>query len=121
VMLTRANTAPRKRNAGRPAHKSAPGFLQWLRGRECVIAGRLGHVCEGKIEAAHVDHAGDKGIATKVSDRYAIPACAAAHREQHTRGWHTFQRVYLLDALALAGGFWAAWPGRRAWEARHAG
>ena len=55
---------PRRRNAGRPPEKSARGFLQWIRGRECVFG--LAGECEGKIEAAHLDFAGGKGMATKV-------------------------------------------------------
>jgi hypothetical protein len=117
--LRRADTRPRKRNAGRPAEKSAPAFLQWLRGRQCAIAGRLGHVCSGRIEAAHVDHAGGKGIGTKVADRHAISLCTGAHDEQHRRGWATFERIYMLDAMALAADFWRQWPGRAKWEAAH--
>lgn len=116
-MLTRADTRPRRTNAGRPAAKSAPGFLQWLRGRRCVLAGR--YECEGKLQAAHVDHGGDKGMATKASDRFAIPLCKGHHHEQHARGWATFERVYQLNAVALAADFWRAWPGRAAWERNH--
>lgn len=118
-MLARANTAPRKRNAGRPADKSAPAFLQWLRGRACVLAALPGHQCDGKIEAAHVDHAGGKGVATKVADRHAIPLCSAAHRAQHTAGWRTFEARHGINAVALATDFWRAWPSRAAWEKRN--
>jgi hypothetical protein len=116
--MLRVNTKPRRRNAPRPAEKSAPAFLQWLRGRECVLAFN----CDGKIEAAHVDHGGDKGMGTKAADRFALPMCAKHHREQHATGWETFQRTYgNFDALAVAGSYWQAWPGRRAWEAKNAG
>ena len=43
-MLSRTAFAPRHKNAGRPAHKSARGFLQWLRGRNCLLADRGGGV-----------------------------------------------------------------------------
>ena len=108
---------PRKRNAGRPADKSAPGFLQWIRGRECIFADAGG--CEGKIEAMHLDFAGGKGVGTKVADQYSVPSCSGHHRRQHTRGWATFLREVgatkeaLLDA---AGKLWRAWPGRVKWE-----
>lgn len=113
--MIRADTRPRRRNAGRPVHKSAEAFRQWLRGRACILA-RTGE-CSGKIEAAHVDYAGDKGAATKVSDRYSVPMCSHHHAEQH-RGWKTFESKYRLNCLALAGEFWRRWPGRRAWEAK---
>lgn len=116
--MLRVNTKPRKRNAGRPAEKSAPQFLQWLRGRECAAA----HLddCEGKIEAAHVDHAGGKGVGTKVADRHAIPLCSRHHRLQHSRGWRTFEREYgILDAVVKASLYWRAWPARIAWERKN--
>lgn len=116
-MLARVDTRPRHRNAGRPAHKSAEGFLKWLRGRPCHVAGRAGHVCTGKVRACHVDYAGDKGIGTKVSDRFSIPMCDGAHREQtDVLGWGPFETKYRIDALAASDAFWRAWPGRPAWE-----
>lgn len=116
--MLRVNTKPRRRNSPRPAEKSAPGFLKWLRGRECVMAFN----CEGRMEAAHVDYAGDKGMGTKASDRFAIPMCAKHHREQHDKGWDTFQRTYgNFNALDVAEAYWKAWPGRIAWEAKQDG
>lgn len=103
---------PRHRNAGRPAHKSAEAFRQWLRGRACILA-RTGD-CDGKVQAAHVDYAGDKGASTKVSDRYSVPMCVRHHAEQHL-GWKTFEAKYRIDCLAMANDFWRAWPGRLAW------
>lgn len=115
--MTFVNAKPRRKNAPRPAEKSAPGFLQWLRGRECAFFHDGG--CSGKMEAAHLDFAGDKGMGTKVSDRYAVPMCAGHHWMQHRYGWDTF-----LDSLSRskgkmmmsAGAYWVAWPGRIAWE-----
>jgi hypothetical protein len=111
---------PRKRNAGRPAEKSAPRFLQWLRGRACIFAG-VG-ACEGKIEAAHVDYAGDKGMGTKVSDRFAVPMCRRHHARQHAIGWRYFQTEMSKPwtyALEAAEAYWRAWPGRIAWERKN--
>lgn len=113
----RVDVRPRKRNAPRPAEKSAPAFLQWLRGRECLAASTNG--CIGKMEAAHVDYAGDKGMGTKVSDRFAVPMCAGHHRMQHAFGWHTFERECFGiagHALAASMHYWRSWPGRIAWE-----
>jgi hypothetical protein len=108
---------PRKRNAPRPKEKSARGFLQWVRGRVCAAAS-WGD-CSGKVEAAHVDYAGDKGMGTKVSDKFAIPLCAYHHHLQHNNGWKWFDRVMLGaegQGLKAAGEYWRAWPGRAAWE-----
>lgn len=117
-MLQRAALRPRKRNAGRPAEKSAPAFLQWLRGRPCVIDNQD---CEGKMEAAHVDYAGDKGMATKVSDRFAVPCCSYHHAQQHRVGIRTFETMHRKNLLALANEYWMAWPGRIAWLRKLAG
>ncbi|MDB5707828.1 MAG: hypothetical protein JWN66_4944 [Sphingomonas bacterium] len=111
--MARVDTRSRHRNAPRPAEKSAPGFLQWIRGRNCAVAN---DDCAGKIEAAHVDAGGDKGMGTKASDRFAVPLCSHHHGEQHRIGWLTFQDKYDFKALIAAAAFWWAWPGRVAWE-----
>lgn len=113
----RVNTRPRKRNAGRPAWKVAKSYLQWLRGRECAASGG-GVACEGIMTAAHVDHAGDKGMGTKVSDRFAIPLCMGHAMRQHNRGWQTFESECLggKSAVAMADAYWNEWPGRYEWE-----
>lgn len=107
------NRTTRTRDAKRPDAKKAPGFLAWLRLRPCAIEGCAGH---GKIEAAHVDYAGDKGTGTKVADRHAIPLCSAHHRDQHRIGWPAFEGLYRINALSMAAAYWAAWPSRAAWE-----
>lgn len=112
----RINVKPRKRNAPRPAEKSAQGFLQWLRGRECACGAKLPW-CGGPIVAAHVDHAGGKGMATKVADRHCIPLSDGCHRWQHSMGWPDFEaQLPGKDAVALAAAYWRAWPGRIAYE-----
>jgi hypothetical protein len=113
----RVDVRPRKRNAPRIAEKSAPAFLQWLRGRPCAAV-CFGE-CGGKIEAAHTYGAGDKGLGTKNSDAYAIPLCARHHRIQHDIGWRTFEHEYGLGvgtAPRRAEHYWRVWPGRIAWE-----
>lgn len=107
---------PRHKNAPRPAEKSAPGFLKWLRGRNCAVNN---HDCKWGIEAAHCDHGGDKGMGTKSSDRFAIPLCGYHHDRQHVTGRQTFETATGIDMLKLASAYWAAWPGRRDWEAKH--
>jgi hypothetical protein len=67
----------------------------------------------------HLDFAGDKGMGTKVSDRWALPSCSKHHRQQHTDGWDTFLSTYGITkdaAMTLAAQYWRAWPGRIAWE-----
>ncbi len=117
--VTFVDTRPRKRNAPRLAEKSAPQFLQWLRGRPCFLA--ESRECEGGIEAAHVDHAGGKGMGTKVADRHAIPLCAGHHRAQHVMGWQSFEEAYVFGAVGVAASYWGRWPGRFAWEAKRDG
>lgn len=107
---------PRRRNSPRPAEKSAPGFKQWVRGRNCLASGSA---CQGKVEAAHVDYAGGKGIGTKVADKFTVPLCTFHHRLQHSMGWPKFNFVYLQKyggALEAANALWQRWPGRIAWE-----
>jgi hypothetical protein len=116
-MLARSAFKARRQNAPRPAWKVAGAFLQWLRGRPCLLADRGG--CEGRIEAAHVDYAGDKGMATKVSDRFAVPMCAEHHRAQHSWGWKTFEAIFKINALEASKAYWQAWPGRVRWEAEN--
>jgi hypothetical protein len=112
----------RRRNAPRPAWKVTESYLAWLRKRPCYLAG---HRCGGcgdvpgrkPVEAAHVNHAGDAGMATKASDRNALPLCPRHHDEQHGKigsfqtrgGWMTFQQKYGFNAMAVAADYWAAW------------
>lgn len=116
--MMRVDTRPRKRNAPRPAEKSALGYLQWLRGRQCAVFGYCWRDCGGRIEAAHTYGAGDRGMSTKSSDRYAIPLCSIHHARQHARGWKTFETECLggQSAPRMAEGYWREWPGRIQWE-----
>jgi hypothetical protein len=114
----RVNTKPRHKNSPRIAEKSAPAFLQWLRGRECYFA-QPGGFCVGRIEAMHLDFAGGKGVGTKVCDRYSLPACTAHHHRQHLIGWNTFLAQFGFSKERLLGAaaeYWYRWPGRIAWE-----
>lgn len=112
----RIDISPRRKNAPRPAEKSATQYLQWLRGRNCAVNN---HDCKWNIEAAHCDHGGDKGMGTKVSDKFAIPLCGYHHDRQHVWGRRTFEQRTGINMLALAEAYWKAWPGRGKWEATH--
>lgn len=99
-----ALSRPRHSNSKRAdLSRRAPGFLQYVRGRNCILVDRLGHSCDGKI----------------VADRFTVPMCggpAGAHVEQHTIGWTSFEAKYGINALRIANELWAAWPSRGRWE-----
>lgn len=127
-MIFRKHTRPRVRNAPRPAEKSAPTFLQWLRGRPCFLADHWLGGCglapiprKSPVEAAHAPDKASKGMGTKSTDAIALPLCQAHHDEQHRIGWATFQAKYGFNARDVAGDYWHLWPGRRAWEAKNEG
>jgi len=104
--------------AGRPAWKCAEDFKRHLRHLPCACCGKEPGAPGNPIVAAHVDHAGGKGMATKVADQHCIPLCNDCHTEQHRVGWPEFEKLLpLVDAVALAGIYWTEWPGRRSWEA----
>lgn len=121
-MLARSAFKPRRQNAPRPAWKVAEAFKQWLRGRPCACGGRNPE-CGGRIEAAHVPHKASKGTGTKASDRYCIPLSHACHARQHAIGWQSFSALFLQsrDPVLMSCQYWAAWPGRKAWEDRNVG
>ncbi len=130
----RIDVRPRKKNAGRPAWKMADSYLAWLRKRPCFLANHRAGGCgladiprKSPVEAAHVDHGGDKGVGTKASDHFAIPLCQRHHDEQGGKigafkqrgGWPTFQLKYGFDAVQVAHEYWTKWPGKHGWEDRH--
>ena len=111
----RIDARPRRKNSHRATEtKRCHGHLQWLRGRDCALAEKGG--CSGPIVAAHVDFLGSKGMGTKTEDWNAIPLCDCHHREQHDKGWGTFQRIYSFNAAAAAEAYAKASPHRRKWE-----
>jgi hypothetical protein len=120
--MLRVSTKPRKRNSPRIAEKSAPGFLQWLRGRECACGGR-NPGCGGKIQSAHGPDKATKGIGTKSTDACAMPLSLNCHALQHRIGWISFGITYLATrdfttdtVKAICAEYWKKWPGRAAWE-----
>jgi hypothetical protein len=106
-MFARVDTRPRRRNSHRAdISRRCPAHLKWLRGRPCAVAGPG---CSDRIEAAHVDHAGGKGMALKVSDWKTVPLCSAHHAEYH-RGARTFEAAHKIDLVATAEAFAARSP-----------
>lgn len=107
----RVDVSPRRKNAPPPAGKRCPRFLQWLRGRPCLIGG----TCAGKIEACHVGTTG-KGMSTKCADAESVPMCAHHHAAQHNAGIRTFEARHGVNLMAAASEYWRLWPGRVQWE-----
>ncbi len=93
--MIRIDTRPRKRNSHRAdIERRFPQHLQWLRGRPCLIEGRAGHSCWGKMEASHSDADGTKGMSLKSVDYTAVPLCHGAQREKGTIGRKTWEAKY---------------------------
>jgi len=110
--VIRVDTRPRRQNSGKAAiERSHLPHLQWLRGRPCLIAGTD---CDGRMEAAHVDHAGGKGTSLKVADYKAVPLCQHHHAELH-RGAKTFEATHKIDLTAAARAYAAKSPHRGRW------
>ena len=110
--MIRVDTRPRRQNSGKAAIERAyPSHLQWLRGRPCAV---VNADCWGRMEAAHVDHAGGKGVGIKVADYKAVPLCQHHHAELH-RGAKTFEAVHKIDLVAAARAYAAKSPHRGRW------
>lgn len=105
--MLRIDTRPRKKNAPRPAWKVATAYLQWLRGRPCMLSGPD---CVGKIEAAHTPDPESKGMGTKAADKNAIPLCHHHHFLHTSRGWSAIGLTRETAANAAAS-YWRAWKG----------
>lgn len=101
----------KKRDTGRGPIRS-DSHLRWIRGFECSIAGKRGHACQGKIQAAHVRTGTDGGGSSKPGDNWTIPLCAEAHAIQHSpkMGEPRFEAHYGIDMKAIASGLAARSP-----------
>ena len=110
---------PRRRKSVRtkpqPDRVREPSYLAWIRGCLCAIEGvydspwRTKHVCEGRIEAAHVRTGTDGAMGVKPSDCYSIPLCEKAHRLQHQIGEPAFEKMFDISMRKTAGQYWQAW------------
>lgn len=107
---------PKRRKPAKMGLREAPqirseAHKQWVRGHECAIAGRNGHACGGKIEAAHVRTGTDGGMGVKPGDNWTIPLCGMAHiPDQHQHGERAFELKYGIDMKALAAELWLRSP-----------
>ena len=104
---------PQKLGIRKQPQERNPSHLRYVRGFECAIAGKSGHECSERIEAAHVRMGTDGGIGVKPSDRFTIPLCSAAHRLQHDVGEIAFQQRYGINMLELAEDLYRRSPHRR--------
>lgn len=120
-MLARSAFRPRKQNSGRQNEgKRFPSHLAWLRKRPCILDGKPGHVCEGRMEAMHVDHAGGKSMSCKVADFHAVPGCSGAHGQLHRMGRVTWEKTWKVDLVEAAKEYAAASPHRFQWSGSNA-
>ena len=120
-MLNRSALRPRHKNSGRQHEgKRFPSHLAWLRKRPCILEGKPGHVCMGRMEAMHVDGAGGKGVGLKVADYCAVPGCSEAHRLYHDHGAASWQLAWGID-LDKSWRFYATHsPHKHLWESADA-
>lgn len=95
-----------------------PGHLKWIRGCVCTIHGKSGHVCEGRVQAAHLRLGNHAGMGQKPGDDQTYPLCALAHKIQHDIGEITFQLRYGFNAQEAAAWHWKNSPARIKWEQR---
>lgn len=117
-MLPRSAFRPRKQNSHKADEaRRFPQHLKWLRGRPCILEGRNGHACEGRMEAMHVDRAPGKGTGLKVADFYAVPCCSEGHRLYHQYGAETWEKTWRIDLLKAAADYAKASPHRGLWAA----
>ncbi len=106
----RANIRP-------PERVRCKGHLQWVRGHECSIAGKKGHICSRRIQAAHVRTGTDGGMAIKPGDNWSLPMCLEAHDLQHAIGEAAFERKFGISMKLIAAFLWRRSPHRRKYEA----
>lgn len=94
----------------------SPGHLAWVRGHECCVAGKTGHVCTGRMEAHHDRQGTDGAASVKPGDDKAVPLCSGAHMEGDQHGWITFAKKYGIDLAKLAAELWRTSPHRLKYE-----
>jgi hypothetical protein len=114
--MIRVDTRPRHRNSGKAdLQRRFPTHLSWLRKRPCLIEGRAGHVCSGRMEASHSDADGSKGMGLKSHDFTAVPLCSAAHAEKDSIGLETWQAKYKVNHAEAGRAYGAKSPHKARW------
>jgi hypothetical protein len=96
-----------KRSRPRRGPPRCPEYLAWIRTLSCAVCSRV-HGGSIKIEAAHTNAVGVRGLSQKASDFSAIPLCSTHHQEgsdsYHRLGEEGFIRKHrlALPELVLA-------------------
>lgn len=106
---------PKRRKPAKMGLRQAPqirsaSHLAWVRGHECSISGKAGHICFGKIQAMHARIGTDGGMGVKPGDNWTLPGCADAHQEQHAIGEQSFEAKYGISMRAIAEQLWLRSP-----------
>ena len=108
-MLSRSAFRPRHQNSGKAdASRRCSAHLTWVRGRDCALADKGD--CEGRIEAAHADAAGGKGMGIKVADAYVLPLCSRHHSLSHSLGRKTFEARFGINMVEASKAYAKASP-----------
>lgn len=76
----------RKRSTARIDRLIDRAFIGWIHGQPCLIEGKAGHECKGRITAHHVREYGNTR-----SDRRTLALCQAAH--MHDFGPDSIERL----------------------------
>lgn len=103
--------APKQQGIIAQPIKSKP-YLEWLHDLPCVVTGT------SPVEAAHVSFARPRlgafgrGKGQKVSDRWALPLCAAEHRIQHSMNEELYWRNLGINPHILALVLWGIFTER---------
>lgn len=112
---------PEKMGVRQRPQVRSEAFRQYVRGCVCIIAGRGGHVCSGKVQFCHVRGGTDGGLGVKPSDCFGVPICAEGHiPDQHQHGEVAFQRKYGVNLREAAEGYWNDWLRQQPRDVREA-
>ena len=111
--LKRSRIRARGKRSKRSGGNLFPGYIDeayrtWIRGRQCLIAGRaprwvsLHNRCEGVTQAAHIRSRGAGGA----DHQNLLPLCVLHHHEQHEIGKLSFEARYTLSLRDEAASLW---------------
>ena len=107
-MMLQRRKAP-KMGVREPEGIRCQSHLQWVKGCECLIKGKKGHVCGGIMHAHHVRKGTHTGMSQIPNDSEVVPLCAIAHDEVH-KGHDTFEAKYGLSLSNEAASAWQQSP-----------
>lgn len=79
-----------------PAQWRSQRHLRFVRALSCCVSKQDGQ-CSGTTEAAHVRRGTDCGTSVKPSDFWTLPLCAFHHRQQHSIGEQSFEKLHKFE------------------------